>query len=173
MKNFINNSTKYLIICNLNVISDLVIVEFVTNAYDFGIWIQNWQCEAEDIPDAQNALVILNEIKEEQISNVLTKENIQKSLRTNTWLIYTSDSKKEAKSYFKQNRLKIGINAQMFFVKHVNDIYSVTQILGTATLDLKFKVLQQSDLMDFASIQESLKTNEDFEGAPIFANLEI
>ena len=170
MKYFINNSTKYLIICNLNGTNDLVTDEFMTNAYDFGIWTQNWQCDVKDIPDAQNALMIINEINEEQFNDVLMKENIQKSLRTNTWLIYTSDSEKEAKSYFKRNPLKIGINVQIFFVKYANDIHSVTQILGTATLDLKFRALNHLDLMDFANIQESVKNNEDFEGAPIIAN---
>ena len=170
LKYFINNSTKYLIICNLNGVNDLVIDEFVTIAYDFGIWTRNWQCDVEDIPDAQNALMIINEINEEQFNDVLMKENIQKSLRTNTWLIYTSDSEKEAKSYFKRNPLQIGINVQIFFVKYANDIHSVTQILGTATLDLKFRALNHLDLMDFANIQESVKTKADFEGAPILAN---
>ena len=170
LKYFINNSTKYLIICNLNGVNDLVIDEFVTIAYDFGIWTRNWQCDVEDIPDAQNALMIMNEINEEQFNDVLMKENIQKSLRTNTWLIYTSDSEKEAQNYFKRNSLKIGINAQIIFVKYASDIHSVTQILGTATLNLKFRALNHLDLMEFANIQESVKTKADFEGAPILAN---
>ena len=170
MKYFFNTSTNSFVLCHLNGISDFMIDEFVTNAQNFGKWIQGWQCDIEDIPDAQNSLIILNDISEQQLSNVLTKENIQKSLRSNTWLIYTSDSKKDPRSYFSQNRLKIGINAQIFFVKHVNGFYSATQILGTATLDLKFKEMNYLNLLDIASIQESVKSKDNFEGAPFLAN---
>ena len=93
------------------------------------------------IPVVNNALIILDEIDPNQFNNLLNQEGIQSNLLNNFWLIHSSNESREAKDYFHKNKLKIGLNAQIVFVKKwANEYQDVIQILGTGTSQVSYKV---------------------------------
>ena len=94
-----------------------------------------------EIPDVNNALIILDEMDPNQFKILLNQEGIQSNLINNFWLIHSSNESMEAKDYFHNNKLKIGLNAQIVFVKKwANEYQDAIQILGTGTSQVLYKV---------------------------------
>ena len=59
-----------------------------------------------------------------------------------TWLIRTKNSSIELNEYFKNNILKLGLNAKLFFMVNVNSNIVLHQALGTGELMPKFQVIK-------------------------------
>ena len=103
-----------------------------------GLWVEEWDCEI--IPKVYNSLIILDEVQPDQLINLLNQEGIQKSLFNNIWLIHFKNQYRQIKEFFSGNNLKIGLNANIFTIKSFNSYQEVTQILGTGTINVEYKV---------------------------------
>ena len=100
--------------------------------------ISRWDCKK--IPKMDNSLIILDEVQPYQVHNLLNQQGIQISLLTNIWLIHSKSQSRQIKEFFSGNELRIGLNAQIFYIEsyfHHDDLY---QFLGTGTKNVEQKV---------------------------------
>ena len=111
----------------------------LTNSY--AIWFYQWN--GSSIPNIEDSLLVFNEIEPSKIGNLLNKEGAQKSLFNNVWLIHSKNVSIRIEDYFPNNRFKIGINAQAYFVISSNrnrEEHMLTQILGLGSAEIFYKV---------------------------------
>ena len=71
---------------------------------------------------------------------VFSKENIQRSLTTNTWILHVRDENKQIEEFFDKLDLRLGLNVRLFVVKRSRVEFEVTQVLGTGTIQVIYKV---------------------------------
>ena len=100
------------------------------------VWIKNWNCFNSEIPQVHNSLMILKDIKPQDLHRIFALHHIQNSLSSNIWIIMLGETMTDVSEYFDQNYLKIGLNAQIFVIQSSN----VIQIIGTATYRVEYKV---------------------------------
>ena len=127
-----------LVICN-QVPDDSIFDQILASAHQKNTWIKFWDCLDFELPKVRNALIVLNKISPTDLKGILSKEDIQQSFRTNVWLIYID--RKNTSQYFNQNILKIGINAQIFFVESLGGNDLVTQVIGKGIHEIEYKVV--------------------------------
>ena len=109
--------------------------EEIANSFQAGEkWIRNWNCLDKEIPSIVNGLIVLEDIKPQEFLRLLAQPNIQNSLSSNVWIVIGRTSVEE---YFNQRNLKIGLNAQILYLDFQSGGGIVTQILGTATFQVK------------------------------------
>ena len=65
--------------------------------------------------------------------SALDKPGVQRSLSMNVWIIYSEKPTDAIVEYFSQIRLRIGINANIFFICNSDQGYKLVQVIGTAT----------------------------------------
>ena len=122
-----------------SILTKNICLDFTNSTKNESVWLIQWN--GLKIPGVNNALIILDEIDPNQFNNLLNQEGIQSNLLNNFWLIHSSNESREAKDYFHKNKLKIGLNAQIVFVKKwANEYQDVIQILGTGTSQVSYKV---------------------------------
>ena len=100
------------------------------------VWIKNWNCFNSDIPQVHDSLMILKDIKPQDLHRIFALHHIQNSLSSNIWIIMLGETRTDVSEFFNQNYLKIGLNAQIFVIQSSN----VIQIIGTATYRVEYKV---------------------------------
>ena len=89
----------------------------------------------------QDAIVLMNEIDSSKIKSMFDQRGIQEKLEENVWIIHSRNGSKQAKEYFEENSFRLGLNAQIFFIKSGEDInLEVTQIIGKGTKNIGFEV---------------------------------
>ena len=112
--------------------------EEIANSFQAGErWIRNWNCLDKEIPSIVDGLIVLEDIKPQDFHRILALPNIQNSLSSNVWIVIGRPSVEE---YFNQRNLKIGLNAKILYLDFQKDMRTVTQVQGTATFDVQFKV---------------------------------
>ena len=89
----------------------------------------------------QDAIVLLNEIDPSKLTSMFDQRGIQEKLEENVWIIHSRNGSKKANEYFEENSFRLGLNAQIFFIKSGEDLNSeVTQIIGQGTKNIGFEV---------------------------------
>ena len=81
--------------------------------------------------------------------NLLNQYGIQKCLSTNTWLVFVDENIAVLDDYFAASKLKIGLNANLFFIKLNISDEMVTQVLGTGSKNLIYQVLRFENTFSF------------------------
>ena len=128
---------EHLVICNL-FSDDLETLEQIELSQKYEIFIKNWDCQKAINID--KTLIFMNEPEVDVLDKFLSQPGAQKLLTSNTWLIRTKHSSIELNEYFKNNILKLGLNAKFFFLVNVNSSIVLHQALGTGELMPKFQV---------------------------------
>ena len=139
LPSIMNRQTNQVVICNLNG-NDAILEKIVQVNDHYGIWTRNWDCLDSSIPQVQDSFIILNEVKPSQWHAILQKPDMQLSLSSNHWIIYTLDTDTTIDSYFNQEYLRIGIDAKIIFVNGLEGKESITQVNGKGTFDIELKV---------------------------------
>ena len=111
------------------------------------VWIKNWNCFNSELPQVHDSLMILKDIKSQDLHRIFALHHIQNSLSSNIWIIMLGETRTDVSEFFNQNYLKIGLNAQIFVIQSSN----VIQIIGTATYRVEYKVsyLQYNQIHSF------------------------
>ena len=123
-----------------------------------------------NLPKTGNLLIILDEIETNCMNNLLKQDGIQKSLFDNIWIIHSAKQESYIPDYFSESKVRVGINAIIFFVSSYVGGYNVTQVLGTGTFSVKYKPHGVLENLDILSIIQETKKIVDFEGTPLIAN---
>ena len=83
----------------------------------------------------------LDEVHPDQVSYLLNQVGAQHSLIHNIWLIHSKNESKQIQDYFSKNELRIGLNAQIFFIKtFAYATQEITQIIGKGTTEISSNV---------------------------------
>ena len=139
MNQFIDDSTTNIVLCNHS--DDVDLIEEITDSSDQShLWIEFWDCIAQPIPKTYNSLMVLSDIEPNDLRIIFNKENIQRSLTTNTWILYVSEGNPQINQYFNNLKLRLGLNVRLFGVKRSSVVFDVTQVLGTGTNQVVYKV---------------------------------
>ena len=132
-------TTNNIILCNHS--DDVDLIEEITDSSDQShLWIEFWDCIAQPIPKTYNSLILLSEIEPNDLRIIFSKENIQRSLTTNTWILYVSEDNRQINQYFNNLKLRLGLNVRLFFVRRSGVAIEATQVLGTGTNQVIYKV---------------------------------
>ena len=130
---------EHLVICNL-FSDDLETLEQIELSQKYEIFIKNWDCQMA--MNIGKTLIFLNEPRLDVLVTLFSQPGAQRRLASNTWLIRTKNSSIELNEYFKNNTLKLGLNAKLFFLVNVNSNIVLHQALGTGELMPKFQVIK-------------------------------
>ena len=130
-KNFVFCSKAY---------NDLFQEKLLENSRTRNIWIENWNCLDHDLPFLRNGVMILDDIRPQDLHRIFTMSGIQNSLSSNLWLILSQSTQNPISKYFDQTNLRIGLNAQILFLDLSNEQRNIVQVLGTGTYKVEFKV---------------------------------
>ena len=131
-KNFVFCSKAY---------NDLFQEKLLENSRTRNIWIENWNCLDHDLPFLRNGVImILDDIRPQDLHRIFTMSGIQNSLSSNLWLILSQSTQNPISKYFDQTNLRIGLNAQILFLDLSNEQRNVIQVLGTGSYKGEFKV---------------------------------
>ena len=65
--------------------------------------------------------------------SALDKPGVQRSLSLNVWIVYLEKLIDSIEEYFSEIRLRVGINANIFFIYNSDQGYKLMQVIGTAT----------------------------------------
>ena len=120
--------------------NDLFQEKVLENSRTGNIWIENWNCLDHDLPFLRNGVMILDDIRPQDLHRIFTMSGIQNSLSSNLWLILSQSTQNPISKYFDQTNLRIGLNAQILFLDLSNEQRNVVQVLGTGTSKVEFKV---------------------------------
>ena len=145
IEHFLKPSTENIALCSEN-FEDMD-YEILMPKGNQDIIVSRWDCKT--IPKIDNSLIILDEAEPYQVHNLFNQEGIQLSLLTNIWLFHSKSQSRQIKEFFHRNELRIGLNAQIFFIEsyfHHDDLY---QFLGTGTKIVEQKV---SDLKKISEL---------------------
>ena len=135
------------------------------NNFKFNYW------NGLNLTKTGNSLIVLEDIEPDYMKNLLKQDGIQKSLHINVWIIRSTKKKSYTiQEYFSQTEVRLGLNANIFFVTSHLGIYNVTQILGTGTFLVKYKQHGILDNLDIYSIIKGTKERVDFGGTKFIAN---
>ena len=124
----------HLIVCKLwNDENYQEIVEVFNNHQVFVQTMNFSSCNIE----INRALIILNEPEPSEFLELLNHQGVQKSLKSNTWIIHTKNKTRSATDFIKNNQFRIGLNAKLFV--SINDV-GLVQMLGIGTISPEIKV---------------------------------
>ena len=132
-------AVKNIVFCS-KTYNDLFQEKVLENSRMGDVWIENWNCFEHDLPFLRNGVMILDEIKPQDLHRIFTMSGIQNSLSSNLWLILSQTSKNPISKYFDQTNFRIGLNAQILFLDLSNEQRNVFQVLGTGKYKVEFKV---------------------------------
>lgn len=134
---FIDDSIKNILICNVDRNTELL-DEALELSNSRNLWVETWDCINGHIPETGDGVILLIEIEPKDFRNILVKENIQSSLSSNTWIIYSQRMTLRVLDYFNEKNLRIGPNARIFFVRPnaIDTVYDVIQIFGTGSYEV-------------------------------------
>ena len=125
-----------LIICN-PMLDDNYVSELFNISATYDIYITNWNCSGTEVMEVNKALIVLVNLTPNDVTYLLNQEGAQMSLTSNTWLIIVQDSKNSISDYFKNNNLRIGLNAKLFYAQeHDSFLYQALGV-GTTTPEIK------------------------------------
>ena len=137
-QSFININLKHVTICKSNREStdeiDYEIVDIVNQNH---LWLNLWDCLYAEIPEIHDGLIILDQITSKDMTTIFMKRGIQSSLKANIWLLQTERPNSEIIHFFKNAPIKIGLNAKIFIIDHLN---KVTHITGNGRHNADMKV---------------------------------
>ena len=136
IEHFLKPSTENIALCSEN-FEDMD-YEILMPKGNQDIIISQWDCKT--IPKIDNSVIILDEVQPYQVHNLFNQEGIQINLFTNIWLIHSKSQSTEIKEYFSRNELRIGLNAQIFFIHSYFHHDYLYQFLGTGTKNVEQKV---------------------------------
>ena len=103
----------------------------------YDMYTSNWNCSDNDIMEVNKALIVLVNPTPNDVTYLLNQEGAQMSLTSNTWLIIGQDIKNSISDYFKNNNLRIGLNAKLFFVQEKDKFLYQALGVGTTTPEIK------------------------------------
>ena len=129
-----------LIICN-PMLKDNQLSELFNIIVKYDIYISNWNCSDDDIMEVNKALIVLVNPTPNDVTYLLNQEGAQMSLTSNTWLIIVQDIKNTIADYFKNNNLRIGLNAKLFFAQEYDSFLYQALGVGTTTPEIKVGIL--------------------------------
>ena len=137
---FINDAITSISICNGEENSRLY-EEVLDVSQRQNIWVNQWNCFEDPIPKTSDGLIILVDIEPQDFEVILGRENIQGSLTTNHWIVYSNQKTLEVMEYFNQKKLRISPSARIFVVKpsfHLG--HNAIQVQGTGSYEVFLKV---------------------------------
>ena len=137
-QSFINLKLKHVTICNSNREStDEINYEIVDIFNQNYLWLKLWDCLNAEIPVIHDGLIILDQTTSKDMTTIFMKRGIQSSLKANIWLLQTERPNSEIIHFFKNAPIKIGLNAKIFIIDHLN---KVTHITGNGRHNADMKV---------------------------------
>ena len=126
-----------------------------------------------NLPKTGNSLIVLDDIETDHMTNLLKQDGIQNSLLNNFWIIHSTKPESYIQEFFSQSKLRIGLNAIIFFVRSEFDGYNLTQVLGTGTHSVNYKQHGRLENSNILSIIQETRKRVDFEGTTLIANYAI
>ena len=82
-------------------------------------------------------VMVFHEPTTTDFRSALDKPGVQRSLSLNVWIVYLENLMDSIEEYFSDIRLRLGINANLFFVSKFDQGYILIQVIGTATSQVK------------------------------------
>ena len=138
---FVDNTITSILMCNDNDENIELIEEVMDISYSKNIWLNHWNCFEDPIPKISNGLMILDGIKPKTFKDILNREDIQRSLSSNYWLVISNPETLQIMEYFDQRHLMISLSARIFFVKQSSVLgHYATQVQGTGSYEVVTKV---------------------------------
>ena len=140
IRSFIDKATAHIIIC-YGVGNTLLLEEVLSVSKEKNIWVKQWNCFEDPIPEASSGLVILDGIKPYDFKTILARRGIQRGLDTNIWLVISNNRPLQILEYFDQTNLRISPSAKIFFLKSSLTFgYDAFQVEGTGSFDINLRV---------------------------------
>ena len=137
---FIHDAITSISICNGEENSRLF-EEVLNVSQRKNIWVNQWNCFEDPIPKTSDGLIILVDIEPQDFEVILGRENIQGSLTSNHWIVYSNQKTLEVTEYFNQRKLRISPSARIFVVKpSFNPGHDAIQVQGTGSYEVFLKV---------------------------------
>ena len=137
---FINDAITSISICNEDENSRLL-EEVLDVSQRENIWVNYWNCFEDPIPKTSDGLIILVDIEPYDFEDILGRENIQGSLTTNHWIVYSNQKTLEVMEYFNQRKFRISPSARIFVVKpSFYPGHEAIQVQGTGSYEVIMKV---------------------------------
>ena len=127
--------------------------QLINISQNYEIFIKNWNCE--NLMKIHNSLMFFNAPEPQQLVTLLKQPGAQLSLTSNTWVIRVKNSSIELDHYFKNNTLRIGLNAHIFFVKDILGESFLFQTLGLGNERVSFKVFLKKSKVEVVLIHSS------------------
>ena len=124
------------IICN-PILDDNYVSELFNVSAKYDIYITNWNCSGMEVMELNKALTVLLNLTPNDVTYLLNQEGAQMSLTSNTWLIIGQDIKNSISDYFKNNNMRIGLNAKLFFAQEYDSFLYQALGVGTTTPEIK------------------------------------
>ena len=137
---------------------------FQVNDFRFNYW------NGLNLPKSENSLIVLEDTEPLYMINLMKQDGIQKSLSNNIWIIHSTKKLNCIHEFFSQSMVRVGLNANIFFVTSYLGIHNVTQVLGTGTFSVKYKQHGILENLDIPSIIQETQKRVDFEGITLIAN---
>ena len=134
---FLLQSTENIIVCSEN-FDDMNYEVLMAKNNQSTIWISEWDCKT--IPEVDNSVIVLDEVQPNRFTDLLNQEGIQKSIFRNIWVIHIKNQNRQNKDFFVDNKLRIGLNAQIFIIRSFHNHDDIYQILGAGTSKIELKV---------------------------------
>ena len=132
----------HMVICDSS-LNDETLVEIMDNTYNQNVYTERWDCFGR-VNNINRALIILNDPEPDLVANLLNQDGAQKSLTSNTWIIHSRRETNELLDYFQKNKLRLGINANIFIAKESGEDVLLYQALGLGTIFPQIKVNVQA-----------------------------
>ena len=126
----------HLIICN-PMLDDNYVSELFNISATYNIYITNWNCSGKEVMELNKALIVFLNPTPNDVTYLLNQEGAQMSLTSNTWLIVVDGTKKIIADFFKNNNLRIGLNAKLFFAQEYEPFLYQALGVGTTTPEIK------------------------------------
>ena len=137
---FIDNDIASISICN-GYEKDLLVEEVLHVSHQENVWVNQWNCFEDPITKTSYGLIILVDIEPQDFEDILGRENIQRSLTTNHWIVYSNKRTLQIMEYFDKRILRISPSARIFFVKSsFGKRYDAVQVQGTGSYEVILKV---------------------------------
>ena len=142
----------------------IISLHLQVNDFGFNYW------NGLNLPKTKNSLIVLDDIEPDLMKNLLKQDGIQSSLFNNIWIIHFTKQKSYSQEYFSQTNMRVGLNANIFFVTSYLGRHNVTQVLGTGTFSVKYKRHGILENLNIPSIIHETQKRVDFEGSTLIAN---
>jgi hypothetical protein len=122
----------------------------------------------------ENGLAILKNLDVSSITMILNNAS-QRQLSKNLWVIVTTNENMTAETIFSMNTRKFGIQVSILFISPVKNPtseleQSLTQVLGTASMKVKFKDHGDLSQVNLTKVITDTRTNQNFNGVEFKVN---